>query len=234
MTSRSVFTNLGSPPWAFLMRSSVALFVGILTTSTFSIPGMTRNSQPSIELYRLIQMYMIPKGFNHNVLEWDSGGAPETPISWQHAGIKDCDAFVLGKELNQPFCRIGKVVITIGGRPTHKILSRMVEPGQWNIVLAGARAGVSYVILDSNVLSHELSSGLLRIAVSQTGSTIQVNRISACGSLTGGSEQLSVSAPGKETALVREWWTCGSAGCNIKMTFAPIKGNAGELMRCAP
>lgn len=187
----------------------------------------------SIDLARLIQTFMLPKGVNYNVLEWSTGSTSGTPISWQHAGIKDCAPFILDREIAQPFCRSGTVVITSAGKPTHTTLGRVLEPGRWNIILAGGRAGVSYIVLDSNVLSPELSSDLLRSAASKAGTILQLRRLSVCGNSSGGSEQFNISASGRESAIIREWWTCGSAGCNVKLTIAPAKEDGASLMRCA-
>jgi hypothetical protein len=175
-------------------------------------------------------MYMVPSGANFTP-PWNTGSSPGTPISWQHAGIKDCEQFV-GKELDVPFCRTGNVIITVGGHPTHKILGRVVEPGKWKIVLGGGRAGIVDVLLDSDVLSQELTSGLLRRSASMAGSPIRVSVISKCGSPIDGSEQLNITAPSKEAAIAREWWSCGSGGCNIQITLQPVRKFANAFPGC--
>jgi len=175
-------------------------------------------------------MYMVPHGSNF-VTPWDTGSFPGTPISWQHAGIKDCDPQI-SKELGDSFCRSGKVVVTVGGRPTHSILEKVVEPGIWNITLAGGHAGISYVVIDSYVNSQELTSELLQRAAKTVGSALRVGHAQLCGSLSDGSEHFSVAASGKDTGLAREWWTCGSGGCHLQITFVPQKEYAGDLLNC--
>ncbi len=196
-------------------------------------PVAAQSSSSRIELSQLILMYMLPEQARYNVLPWDTGSTPGTPISWQHAGIKDCTTY-LAKEFGSPFCRSGRTVVTVGGKPTHTVLGRVIEPGNWQVILMGARAGVTYVVFDSDVLSQELSSDLLKDAVSKVRSGIQVSLIKSCGGPTGGSAHFRVTSPGKVSAFAREWWTCGSAGYNIIITLTPNLEDGRLLANCSP
>lgn len=208
-----------------------AICIGICLASSALDSVAARRSQ--IELSQLIQMYMLPKQATYNVLPWDTGSAPGTPITWQHAGIKDCPTDV-GKEFGSPFCRFGRVIVTVGGRPTHTVLGKVVEPGNWELVLVGARAGVSYVTIDSASLSQELSPDVLKAAVSKARNGIRISRIKSCGEASGGSEHFRVTMPGKASAFAREWWSCGSGGCNVIITLAPNLEDGERLANCSP
>jgi hypothetical protein len=107
-------------------------------------------------------------------------------------------------------------------------------PGHWNIVLSGPRAGIFYIIINSDVNSQELEPGprLLNSAASEPGSTIKVHETGKCGNLEDGSEQYEVTAPGMATAFVREGWSCGSGGCSIQFILAPTKEDAQEIVGC--
>jgi hypothetical protein len=222
------------PVWAIrsVGRPSAAPLLAIFLALAVNYAAQAQQSQGRIDLARLILMYMVPQGSNV-ITPWETGSLPGSPITWQHAGIKDCDK-VIEADLGVVYCRSGNVVVTVSGKPTHSILGKVVEPGRWKVTLAGGHAGIIYVVIDSDVLSQELSSGMLRTSASKSGSTIQVRRIKLCGSLTDGFEQLSVTAPGKAEAFAREWWTCGSGGCNVIITFAPRKEDAGSLLGCGP
>jgi hypothetical protein len=214
-----------------LLRRLLALFVAAVLTSAGGNSSLGQQSQPKIELDRLIRTYMTQQA--NYVVPWDTGSEAGTPISWQHAGIKDC-APTLQKELDTVFCRTGKVLITVQGKPTHTVLGKTVEPGHWNIVLAGPHAGIVYVIMESDVNSQELEAGpgLLQAAASKPGSAIAVRRTGGCGDLSDGSAQFNVTAPGKATAFLRETWSCGSGGCGIQSVLVPSKENAQDIMVC--
>lgn len=226
-------SNLLGSSVMFCNKTFFALCVGICLESGVPHSVAAQSSTSRIELSQLIQMYMLPKQVSYNVLPWDTGSAPGIPISWRHTGITDCDTYLV-KEFGGPFRRSGQVVVTVGGKPTHTVLGRVVEPGNWQVILAGARAGVTYVIIDSSVLSQELSSGVLQAAVSKARNGIQLSHIKSCGSVSGGSEQFRVTVPGKENAFVREWWSCGSGGCNAIITLAPNLEDGKRLANCSP
>ena len=199
--------------------------------------AFSQQAQSKIELDRLIQIYMTSKA-NH-LLSWDTGSEAGTLISWQHAGFMECapaSAWVLdlSRDLDGPFCRSGKVLITVRGKPTHTVLERTVEPGRWKIILSGARAGINYVILDSDAMSPNFGAGsrLLENVTSKPGSAIAVRETGGCGSFSDGSKQFDVTAPGKVTAFVREAWSCGSGGCSTQFILAPAKEYAQDIIGC--
>ena len=134
----------------------MALYIGTCLSGSVPLPVAAQSSSSRIELSQLIQMYMLPDQVSYNVLPWDTGSSPGTPISWRHAGIKDCKAY-LAKEFGTTFCRSGRVVVTIDGKPTHTILGKVIEPGKWEVMLMGSRAGASYVVFDSASLSQEIN-----------------------------------------------------------------------------
>jgi hypothetical protein len=210
----------GGSLMAFL-RTLIALFVGGLLTSVGDRPALGQQSQSKIELDTLLRMYMTSEAKANYALSWGTGSEAGTPISWQHAGIEEC-APELEKELGTAFCRTGKVVITIRGKPAYSFLGRTVKPGDWKIVLAGPHAGVSDVILESNVSSQELVPGWLKQAASKSGSAITVREIGKCGDAGTGAEQLSVGAKGKVTASALESWSCGSGGCSIRLILGAV------------
>jgi hypothetical protein len=198
---------------------SIRIFVAALLATLFIVAG-TNNSplfaqqQTEIAFDELIGLYLLPTGTPQNVLGWDTGSMPGTPISWEHDGVKDCEPYI-EKKYGSWACRTGTVVITIQGKPTHTVLARTVQPGRWKITLVGARAGAFYVMIDSNVLSGELGSGLLREAERKTGTGFKLNSIKKCGGVSSGSELMRITAPGKQSALISESWSCGSGGCSV-------------------
>ena len=164
-----------------------------------------------IELDELIKLYMLPAGVSYTVLGWDTGSAPGTPISWEHVGTKECEAY-REKEFGTPYCRTGSVVITVYGKPTYTVLGKTVEPGRWEItMMGGMTVGAYYVSLDCNCLSRELAAPLGETASQTDG--LKVTSLRNCGYATYSSELFRVSSSGKQPAFVRETWSCGATGC---------------------
>lgn len=201
-----------------------------------NIPAMAQRPQQSVELTKLISMYMLPSGVRYNVLDWSTGSEPGTPIYWSHAGIKDCDRFALEVGTEKAFCRTGNVVVAVAGKPTYTTLNRVVEPGKWKVTLGGSRAGVDYIKIDADTLSGQLDSQILVTAANSTKSGVRLRQISRCGSSqSSGAVTFSISAPGKRDALIRQWWSCGSGGCNVILSLVPDRDNRGDadgLTRC--
>jgi hypothetical protein len=82
-----ILPSMGNEP----MRKRHLLF-WFLILATMAMPASAQHlsGKSKIDLERLVQLYMIPIDANYNVLEWATGSAPDTPIVWQHSGIKDC------------------------------------------------------------------------------------------------------------------------------------------------
>lgn len=160
-----------------------------------------------IELDELIKLYMLPAGVSYT-LGWETGSEPGTPISWEHAGIKDCDDFH-ERKFGTGGCRTGNVVITVNGQPTHTVLERTVEPGRWTITLMGPRAGITYISLESN-LGEQLP---LEEVVSKADGGIEITSLKDCGSLSDGSELLRVASSGKQPIFIQSTRSCGAALC---------------------
>jgi len=195
--------------------------------------SFAQSSNSRIELSELIRTFMIPRGVSYNILGWDTGSEAETPISWQHAGLERCPAYVI-KELGTQFCRTGQATVMVRGKPTHTVLGRVVEPGKWEIILKGPRSGVAFVTLGPGINSQQLGSGLLESASSNAADGFQLSALKSCGVTTSGFRQFRVTALGKEAALAHEEWSCGSAGCSISITLSSDLTSASRLGNCSP
>ncbi|WP_395824592.1 hypothetical protein [Elstera sp.] len=213
----------------FRMRLSANALIIILIfflSSSFSLAKQANSS--GIEISQLIKMYMLPEKESYNVLPWETGSMPSSQIDWQHAGSKECPPHILNK-FRTYFCRHGKVIITRNGKPTHTVLGRVVEPGVWDITLAGARMGVFHVIIESSDISHDLGSDTLTVT-GKSRSGVRFKEIKACGGYAGGAAEFKISAPGRKNAFANVSWSCGSAGCTPGITITPDvgDGNTGD------
>jgi len=178
---------------------------------------------PHIELDELIKLYMFPSGVSYNVLGWDIGSEPGTPISWEHAGIKDCDH-------GTGACRTGTVVITVNGKPAYTVLKRTVEPGRWTVTLMGSRAGIDFVSIDCNCLSRELDAQLGKMATKSEGG-LEASSLKTCGDYQVRYELSRVTTLGKKPAFVLEGNSCGSTGfCETSFALHFSKKEAENAM----
>ena len=83
--------------------------------------------------------------------------------------------------------------------------------------------------------SHRKSIfNVLKDAASKTPNGIHLILIKSCGGATSGDAHFKVTAPGKVSTYAREWWTCGSGGCNIVITLAPNPDDGKSLNNCSP
>ena len=105
------------------------------------------------------------------------------------------------------------------------VLKRRIEPAPWQITIMGARAGVSAISLDSNVLSHELGEGLLKDAT-QKDSAFKITQLNRCGSASGGKSLYRIATFGRKDAFAKETWSCGSAGCSADLKIFLFKEDA--------
>jgi hypothetical protein len=208
---------------------STMLFAGFLAIAVGQ-QVLARDALRTIELDKLIAMYMVPANANYDP-GWRTGSEADTPISWQDNGLVDCNN-AIATNFHDSFCRTGNIIITVGGKPTHTILGRTVGPGHWSITLAGGHAGVNDVFIHSDVNADELTNGLLKRAAAKPGSVIQVGQIGSCGEALDGTAQLNVTKAGMKPMFVRETWSCGSAGCSIQFELANDKDTAQRLMHC--
>lgn len=211
------------------------LYVAGISSNLIVGTNCTLNAQASVgrmEFTKLIQLYMLPQGASFNEANWDTGSDTKTPISWNHNGTRECEAY-LEKEYGVPFCRNGSIALTILGKPTHTILERTIQPARWNVVLMGSRGGVSFVKISSNVLSQNLDPGLLKAIAKQTHKALTVTSLNQCGGSTNGTELLRVVSSGRQAAYIQEKFSCGTAGCGFEFVMMSNEQDAKNLMEAA-
>jgi hypothetical protein len=212
-----------------MSRLIISLSVFILL---FGLGDADAQRRDRIEFHQLLSLLMLPEREISNVLPWEVGSERSTPIRWEHAGIKDCPPHV-EKEFGSVFCRTGRVIVMVRGKPTHTHLGRTVEPSAWKITFMGARAGAFYASIDSDQLSGDIGCGLLRDAL-RSGKEFRLKSTKKCGHQSSGSELFQVWSPGKRPAYIRESWSCGSGGCSVDlvMTTSDASANLDPLNKC--
>lgn len=175
----------------------------------------------SAELSSLLRLFMLPTNSFSSAIPWETGSKGELPITWKHAGLKDCDEDIM-RWSTSSLCRAGEVVLTLQGKVTHTVLGFRLEPGRWTVTIVGDKGGGRYVLIDSTVHSGELEYSVLRSIDRQ----LSFKQIEKCGE-AGGSALYRVAAAGKKPMFILENATCGTAGCAINLTL----GSSEDDMR---
>lgn len=106
----------------------------------------------SMEAVNLLKIFSLDKSVDYNIYDWATGADKESPIEWQHSGIKSTPP---DSNYGYSFYRDGTVVVTNSGEVTHKILAKKIKDGAWNIRLTGIRSGYSNVELSPNAATYE-------------------------------------------------------------------------------
>lgn len=116
----------------------------------FSFSGNLHAS--SIEAVSLLKIFSLDKSVDYNIYDWATGAEKESPIEWQHAGVKSTPS---DSSYDYSFYRDGKVVVTNNGEVTHKVLAKKIEDGFWDIRLTGVRSGYTRVELSPDASTYE-------------------------------------------------------------------------------
>lgn len=200
-------------------------------TSSHAADGTNKKSKQAagIGLGQLLRTFMLPAEANYNVVSWRSGSLPDTPIEWNHRGLKNCSEYVQ-RHYGTAYCRAGSVEILINGQPTHTVLGKVIEAGRWDITLMGSRSGVGYVSIYSNAISPELSAGLLEEAEENNPTSFSVALAKNCGYPTSSQKLYTVAARNEQPALVQEVVSCGSAGCSVEFVMTYRETDALRLL----
>src|SRR5690606_25134862 len=74
-----------------------------------------------------------------------------------------------------PYYKAGEVILTLQGKPTHRVLAKDVEPGRWNVTLYGPRAFVTAAELSMQNNSREVGPDLLE-ALADSGISLKPYR----------------------------------------------------------
>jgi hypothetical protein len=150
----------------------------------------------------------------HYVISWSSGSDRPSPIQWGHAGLRTDDEREKiydgnGSVYGGFFSRVGEVVITVDGHPTHTILEQTRNAARWKIAMNGPRAGAEVVEFSNDVVSHEFA-GLGRAKF------LDEDRTCRRGAYSLGSTVYRVKVKDRESGWLSESWSCGAVGCGYK------------------
>lgn len=157
--------------------------------------------------------------------EWSMASGSNSPVEWLHDGYGTAQKENLfnmwgGENWKHWHQRIGEVVITRDGEPTHYGLGKKKEPGKWKITLLGPRSGVSVVTITSDAFADRLlAADILEEEV-------------ACRqhvSSTGGNLVYRIRLPGHVFAWLGESFSCGTAGCSADYAVVWSRRDAKEL-----
>lgn len=181
---------------------------------------LTTNKSMTIDLLDLISFFLIPESAAYNVPGWDSGAQDKSPIDWLTDGSK-------WNEKLKHYVRYGKVVVTISGKPIHR-LQEELGPVQWRIKLLGSHAGIDSVEISSQIISQELSMNF-EAEMKKRNITYSVYKCDLIGDVSSGEKVYSVKAMGKKPCWIYYSWSCGSGGCSADLIILTQKNLADKL-----
>lgn len=177
----------------------------------------------TLELADFIKMFMEPKGTPATLGDWTFGARQGSPINWKTSGIRETSSAV--QAAGYYYQRVGEVVFTIDGKPTHQVLERKVVPGRWTITLLGPRGGFTKVNI-STPNSQELGSTILEGLKGKL--PLQLYRCKT-PSISSGNKVYQVQGTGKKPFWINEEWSCGSAGCSLSLDLVFTKNEADRF-----
>jgi len=207
------------------MRPGTQMLAG--KAATESVPskdnvGVSARSD-SLELADFIKMFMQPKGGPATLGDWTIGARQGSPINWKTPGIRETSSEV--QAAGYPYQRIGEVIFTVDGKPTHQVLEKKVAPGTWTITLLGPRGGFTKAnIYTPN--SQDLGSTILEGLKGKL--PLQLYRCKT-PSISSGNKVYQVQGAGKKAFWINEEWSCGSAGCSLSLDLVFTKKEADRF-----
>jgi hypothetical protein len=175
----------------------------------------------SIDLVELISLFVINAGDDASMLNWHDASPEGTPVLWITEGLGDCDPYQ-AKRFGDAFCRNGRALATIGGRPTHRVLQRTSVPGIWEVNLMGARNGATVALVSSDVNSQELDRDTFPKAVASK--QIKLETIKRSCWETNGTDIYRLTLPKKRPTTVGVTYSCGSGGCGVELAIFTAEG----------
>lgn len=181
--------------------------------NTINVNPQPTKKNKSIELFNLLEMFIIPSNSSGNVIDWSTGANENSPIIWETSGVSED-------------VRKGKVVVTIDGKISYHTLLNSITPGLWDIELSGPHAGVTKVSISSERFSHELDRNILN-----NKSIMPYLRKFKCidDNITGLQDSIDIyeiSIPGRTVAWLKKNWSCGTGGCGIWLEIIYDKSEA--------
>jgi hypothetical protein len=209
----------------YTMRPRAQTLIGSDTAET--APGKVTASvsaeSDSIDLIEFIKQFTTAKGDPVNMGDWKFGARKGSPIRWSTNGIEAAPEAM--QKAGYYYQRVGEVVLTLDGKPTHELLEATVVPGKWTIILSGPRAGFTRVALSSGS-PGEFGGGKLEGLNKQLPS-----RHYRCKpqSASSGNNVYQVQVPGKKPIWINDEWSCGSAGCFLTLDIVFTKKEADKF-----
>lgn len=182
-----------------------------------------RVARASLEMVELIGMFMQPKDGPAALDGWTFGAQPGSPIDWLTSGIQESTA--AERKAGYPYRRTGEAVLTIDGKPTHKVLGKNLAPGRWTITLSGPRGGFTRATI-SAPNSQELGPSVLEGLKGKL--PLRPYRCTT-PSISSGNKVYQVEGKGKKPFWINEEWSCGSAGCGISLDIVFTKKVADKF-----
>jgi hypothetical protein len=213
ITERWLTVVLVLGPWVLV--GGATTMSGELLGDSSLIPGaqMREESQcvepkrRTIDFVDLMALFMIPNSASYNVLPWEVGAQPGSPIVWKALGI-------VRRQPSSGDIREGEAIVTINGSPLWR-LGKYMEPTPWVIRLIGSQAGVHRieiapegectVPLEAQLRKRDISFDLVR-----------------CQSTLSSSEErkiYSIDVPNRKRAWLYLNVSCGSGGCSCSFIF---------------
>ncbi len=177
----------------------------------------SEEKRPSIDLFDLMSLYMIPDSGSSGEPTWWIGAQPDSPIEWQTTGIKWDEAL-------RAHVRLGEAMVTIDGKPNY-MLKKYVEQVPWKIRLVGGHHSVYRLDTGYPTTCDIDFEGELR----KKAESVQLYRWNSDGQANIGEKIYRIKFPDKKPSWLYYRWSSGSGGSSGDFTLFLSKEDADAV-----
>ncbi|MFC1835625.1 hypothetical protein ACFL2Q_12960 [Thermodesulfobacteriota bacterium] len=167
----------------------IGLIAFLLFLPALAGPGFGADSvkdRPSIDLYDLLMMYMIPANAPYDSAPWATGSEPDSPIEWKTSEIRWDDKI-------KAYAQHGRFLDSVD---------------ELTVTLIGPLEGVDEV----HVGGFTRTSPAPNLHFKTEGIKFEIYKCDAERFLAGGQSMYKFEVPGKKPAYLLYDWSCGVSG----------------------
>lgn len=205
------------------------LLVCINSSLSFSSESVEPSTKNSMELTQFFGSLLIPASEGYTNPDWKSLSKQLNSVSWVTEGIVDASEF--NKKLGNFYFREGRIVFNNNGLPTHEVLGKTPQPGQWSVELLGARSFVNEVSIKMLNNTQEYNLDIVGILKKNSYSVATYKCNKETEPASSGNVVYAIEHKGFKPAWLKYEWSCGSAGCAAYITLYYSKDRA-ESTEC--
>ncbi len=213
----------------FKILNFTFFFVYLNSNLSFSSEPVEPSTKNSLELTQFFDTLLIPASEGYTNPDWKSLSTKLNVVSWVTEEIVEASEF--DKKLGSFYFREGRIVFKNNGVPTHEVLGKVPQLGQWSVELFGARSFVNEVSIKmlNNTQGYNLDiAGILKrnsYSIATYKCSIETEPASS------GNVVYAIEHKSFKPAWLKYEWSCGSGGCAAYITLYYSKDRA-ERTEC--